>query len=283
MGAVVAMSLASRASASLLAAAASASLTSPSPSSSAHMLFYHGSTVTASEENPDGESGECKLFGSFSLIIQAALGALALLSLVYKRWRERPQRPLKVWAFDVSKQVFGSAMLHMANLLMSMFSAGQLEIRKEYKPNPCSFYLLNLGIDVSLLASYSHPSVDVNLRTNLPDHPWHSDPDSHPPCLELLCFLHPSCQPTRVHRVRKLWSSTQGNMVAEAVPHLFCWAARHEGLCFLPHPAYALHRPNRRLGIAMDGRKHRRSNHIRDAPFPRDHERHPVLYHRCLH
>lgn len=101
---------------------------------------------------PDGEdsdsNGECQLLGPFSLLVQAALGALALLSLVYKRWKERPQRPLKIWSFDVSKQVFGSAMLHLANLLMSMFSAGQFEIRKEYQPNPCSFYLLNLGIDV---------------------------------------------------------------------------------------------------------------------------------------
>jgi len=41
-------------------------------------------------------------------------------------------------------------MLHMLNLVMSMFSAGQLEIRSSYKPNPCSFYLLNLGIDTTL-------------------------------------------------------------------------------------------------------------------------------------
>ncbi|KAE8350241.1 Vaculolar membrane protein-domain-containing protein [Aspergillus coremiiformis] len=103
------------------------------------------------ESNGDsGDTGECRLLGPFSLLVQVALGALALLSLVYKRWGERPQRPLKVWAFDVSKQVFGSAMLHLANLLMSMFSAGQLEITSKYKPNPCSFYILNLGIDTTL-------------------------------------------------------------------------------------------------------------------------------------
>jgi len=95
--------------------------------------------------------------------VQAALGALALLSLVYKRWRERPQRPLKVWAFDASKQVLGSVLLHLANLVMSMFSAGQIQASvaqaatiaagmngEEYKPNPCSFYLLNLGIDTTI-------------------------------------------------------------------------------------------------------------------------------------
>lgn len=107
------------------------------------------------EEVPNGDNnGECRLLGPFSLLVQAALGALALLSLVYKRWRERPQRPVKVWAFDVSKQVFGSAMLHLANLLMSMFSAGQFELTSAYKPNPCSFYLLNLGIDVSRELSF---------------------------------------------------------------------------------------------------------------------------------
>lgn len=144
------MSLAAIATTTLIAASSPSNSTSPSPSSSTHMLYYHGASPPDSGQGSDGdETGECKLLGPFSLIVQAALGTLALLSLVYKRWRERPQRPVKVWAFDVSKQVFGSAMLHLANLLMSMFSAGQLEIRKTYKPNPCSFYLLNLGIDVS--------------------------------------------------------------------------------------------------------------------------------------
>ncbi|KAL1956590.1 hypothetical protein VTO42DRAFT_7001 [Malbranchea cinnamomea] len=96
------------------------------------------------------DNGKCELLGPFALLVQVALGALALLSLVYKRWRERPQRPLKVWAFDVSKQVFGSALLHLANLMGSMFSAGQIPVTTTYHPNPCSYYLLNLGIDTTL-------------------------------------------------------------------------------------------------------------------------------------
>jgi len=78
----------------------------------------------ASSDSPDGGDGECHLFGSFSILIQGALGALALLSLVYKRWRERPQRPVKIWAFDVSKQVVGSILLHLVNLAMSELSSG---------------------------------------------------------------------------------------------------------------------------------------------------------------
>ncbi|KAJ5150924.1 uncharacterized protein N7482_010176 [Penicillium canariense] len=153
MDAATALSLAATAATSLIAATSPPSLASypdtASPSPSSHTLYYHGTPPSGPDPNK-GNDGECKLLGPFSLLVQAALGALALLSLVYKRWRERPQRPLKVWAFDASKQVFGSGMLHLANLLMSMFSAGQFEIQHTFKPNPCSFYLLNLGIDTTL-------------------------------------------------------------------------------------------------------------------------------------
>lgn len=146
-------SFASIATTTLIAAASTlASYPTPTTTLDAHKLSYHATNSSSPEQDPNGEGGgECKLLGPFSVFVQVALGGLALLSLVYKRWRERPQRPIKVWAFDVSKQVFGSVMLHMLNLVMSMFSAGQLELRSSYKPNPCSFYILNLGIDVCSL------------------------------------------------------------------------------------------------------------------------------------
>ncbi|KAL9112559.1 MAG: hypothetical protein Q9227_003130, partial [Pyrenula ochraceoflavens] len=114
------------------------------------------STTSPPPGDPEN-TGKCELLGSFAILVQAALGALALLVLVYKRWRERPQRPVKIWAFDASKQVFGSVLLHLLNLVMSMFSAGQVPLGasdafqdEEYTPNPCSFYLLNLGIDTTI-------------------------------------------------------------------------------------------------------------------------------------
>lgn len=115
---------------------------------------------------PEDPEGECQLLGSFALVVQAALGALALLALVYKRWKERPQRPVKIWFFDVSKQVFGSVLVHIANIFMSMLTSGRFTFKIDPAspavtqrsialrgddpsiPNPCSFYLLNLGIDV---------------------------------------------------------------------------------------------------------------------------------------
>ena len=135
------------------AAVSSASAILPLPS-----LALNATSSPKHDEN----NGECQLLGPFAVVVQMALGMLALLSLVFKRWRERPQRPVKVWAFDASKQVFGSALLHLANLLMALFSSGELgdslaktaaeavAVESTYQPNPCSYYLLNLGIDTTL-------------------------------------------------------------------------------------------------------------------------------------
>jgi hypothetical protein len=125
---------------------------------------------TAPDDGVIGHPGECRLLGPFALFVQLALGALALTSLVYKRWRERPQRPLKIWFFDVSKQVLGSLLVHVVNVFMSMLTSGRFSIKlnaatiqtaqrllrrdDDYTPNPCSFYLLNLAIDVRTRAPY---------------------------------------------------------------------------------------------------------------------------------
>lgn len=143
----------------------------PTPSVNAIIVTMSIPVVGSPTSTPDPEieKGECSLLGPFALLVQLALGALALLSLVYKRWRERPQRPVKIWFFDASKQVFGSVLVHMANVFMSLLTSGRFDIKTdpiavghvarravmmlvrrgdEYTPNPCSFYLLNLGIDV---------------------------------------------------------------------------------------------------------------------------------------
>ncbi|KFY68520.1 hypothetical protein V496_01012 [Pseudogymnoascus sp. VKM F-4515 (FW-2607)] len=121
------------------------------------------SSTAAATTTSITKNGECELLGPFALFVQLALGGLALLALVFKRWRERPQRPVKVWAFDVSKQVVGSVLLHGANLVMSMLSSGRFSMKVEDvietrdeggsgsgEPNPCSFYFLNLLIDTTI-------------------------------------------------------------------------------------------------------------------------------------
>lgn len=123
----------------------------PEPSSTPS----NSSTVSTS----DASNGKCQLLGPFAIYVQAFLGLLALLSLVWKRYRERPRRPVKVWFFDVSKQVFGSVLLHVANLAMSELSAGDYELSSSTKQvehgtgrqlNPCSFYFINIAVDTTL-------------------------------------------------------------------------------------------------------------------------------------
>ncbi|KAK5946785.1 hypothetical protein PMZ80_000928 [Knufia obscura] len=152
------------AASTLLSSTVDLSLSATSLLAASTQIPTGNSTQPPQNDDSPADAGQCHLLGPFAILVQGALGALALLSLVYKRWRERPQRPVKIWAFDASKQVFGTVLLHLANLLMSMFSAGQIEAQlakaaaktvgaetdDNWRPNPCSFYLLNLGIDTTL-------------------------------------------------------------------------------------------------------------------------------------
>ncbi|EAT89401.2 hypothetical protein SNOG_02670 [Parastagonospora nodorum SN15] len=118
-----------------------------------------GSVAQSSPMDEEKGDGECNLLGDFALLVQGALGLLAVSSLAVKRWREHPRRPVKIWFFDASKQVFGSVLLHLANVLMSMLSSGKFDVAAKTnlaesddgdQPNPCSFYLLNLAIDTTI-------------------------------------------------------------------------------------------------------------------------------------
>lgn len=146
------------------------------------------------------DNGECSLLGPFAILVQSALGLLAMSALVFKRWRERPQRPVKIWFFDASKQVVGSVLVHIANLGMSMLSSGQFSFKVEpsvvtrslevvarmvdrqghYRPNPCSFYLLNLAIDVrSHIFQQTRRLLINDVDNNRHPHPHHPSPHSH--------------------------------------------------------------------------------------------------------
>jgi hypothetical protein len=158
-------------------------------------------TASAAGKTPlDGEDGkgECNLLGDFALLVQGALGLLAVSSLAIKRLREHPRRPLKIWFFDVSKQVFGSVLLHLANILMSMLSSGQFDVQAQTQavasaavaaekgddPNPCSFYLLNLAIDVRSPILHLALQEKLTVTIDYHRHPHScSTPQSPPPRL----------------------------------------------------------------------------------------------------
>lgn len=45
----------------------------------------------------DGDESGCKLLDSFAIFVQLVLAALAFSTLILKRQRESPQRPLQTW------------------------------------------------------------------------------------------------------------------------------------------------------------------------------------------
>lgn len=93
--------------------------------------------------------------------MQGLLGIFVLLSLVYKRHREIPKRPWRIWfvllpvisirsaharqrrLFDVSKQVVGQMFVHTANLLVSGLASYHTS------GNACVPYFLNILIDTT--------------------------------------------------------------------------------------------------------------------------------------
>lgn len=258
---------------------------SPLPSVTSVTSAPHTNSTT--DRDSEVKAGECRLLGPFALVVQSLLGALALLSLVIKRWRERPQRPLPVWFFDASKQVVGTALLHVFNIAMSIFSGGQpsgvsvaskatlvAELAKyTAPPNPCSFYLLNLAIDVSM-SCFTGP-----LRTDPTDNPWYTYP-CHLPARHL-CHLsaHTSCHASRVHQIRPLRLTTTCSMVGQTMSDILYGSTVHEALCLFPLCCPAVARLGWRLGTPLDRRQRKPSDSIRHVHLSSRNEHAAVLYH----
>lgn len=72
------------------------------------------------------------------------MGVLVMSSLVYKRHRESPKRPWRIWLFDISKQVLGQLVVHGVNVLISDLVAHAAD------GNACVFYFLNILVDTTI-------------------------------------------------------------------------------------------------------------------------------------
>ncbi|KAJ6616240.1 vacuolar membrane protein-domain-containing protein [Mycena sp. CBHHK59/15] len=105
-------------------------------------------------ESPDVDTHSCQLLGPIALTVQGLMGVLVILSLVYKRHREKPMRPWRIWLFDVSKQVVGQMFVHGVNVLISDL------VSHHSSNNACVFYFLNILIDTTLGVGLIY----VNLR-----------------------------------------------------------------------------------------------------------------------
>ena len=85
---------------------------------------------------------ECKLLaGAITYLLQLTLGGSALGILYFKWKREYPRRELKVFSFDVSKQVIGMCFAHILNMAIAVHISG--------KEDQCRWYFINYFIDAT--------------------------------------------------------------------------------------------------------------------------------------
>jgi hypothetical protein len=138
--------------------------------------------------------------------------------------------------------------VHTANLLMSMLSSGQFSIKigpeivatrsleivsrmvdgnGKYRPNPCSFYLLNLAIDVSPSSLGLILGLQVLIMA---DNNRHSNPHLPPPNPNRPLPLHPHRQSTRIHQLRQLRHPAPRMVVVQTIHHLLHGPNGHENL-----------------------------------------------------
>lgn len=90
------------------------------------------------------EHAECKVIsGSFALLVQAFLAVMVLATLLFKRWRESPQRTLTIWFMDSSKQGFAMGLQHFINIALAvLFAEGEMQAGE------CIWYITNFTITV---------------------------------------------------------------------------------------------------------------------------------------
>ncbi|KAF5358959.1 hypothetical protein D9758_004900 [Tetrapyrgos nigripes] len=96
------------------------------------------------DDYPNVDQRSCQLLGPTALIVQGLMGILVILSLLYKRHRESPKRPWRIWLFDVSKQVVGQMFVHGVNVLVSDLVSHLDSL------NACVSYFLNVLVDTTL-------------------------------------------------------------------------------------------------------------------------------------
>jgi len=92
------------------------------------------------------ETGECAVLSSvFALVIQSLLFVLSFLTLGVKWKIETAQRPFPVFLRDSSKQIVGSVVIHIWNLLLAILFARGVE-----HADQCAWYWMNIMLDTTI-------------------------------------------------------------------------------------------------------------------------------------
>eukprot|EP01064_Diplonema_japonicum_P037281 TRINITY_DN8684_c0_g1_i1.p1 TRINITY_DN8684_c0_g1~~TRINITY_DN8684_c0_g1_i1.p1 ORF type:complete len:293 (+),score=64.90 TRINITY_DN8684_c0_g1_i1:42-920(+) len=96
-------------------------------------------------KNAKDEGNECTVAGTkFAWLVQACLLAMAIGILGYKRWREVPRRPWKVFLMDATKQGVSSGAAHMCGMVSTIILSHATEEKLE-----CGWYLMAFMIDTT--------------------------------------------------------------------------------------------------------------------------------------
>lgn len=97
----------------------------------------------------------CHLLGGLGgYLAQFVLFVFVLASLLAKRMLESPQRPMKVWAMDVSKQGFSSLAAHICNMITAILAA---DLIHKARTSACSWYFVvftadtTVGVSITIL------------------------------------------------------------------------------------------------------------------------------------
>ncbi|CAL9735007.1 hypothetical protein MOSE0_G04830 [Monosporozyma servazzii] len=97
--------------------------------------------------------GKCQLLGPASLIIQSIMGLLIIMVLLLKRTYESPKRKLRIWLYDIIKQLGGSFVIHMLNIMLSVWKHDNIIVCREDESendDECDWYFVNLLMDTTL-------------------------------------------------------------------------------------------------------------------------------------
>uniref|UniRef100_A0A8D8S2Y0 Store-operated calcium entry regulator STIMATE n=1 Tax=Cacopsylla melanoneura TaxID=428564 RepID=A0A8D8S2Y0_9HEMI len=92
--------------------------------------------------NSTGHCSQDALTGAFGWLLQLILASLAFTCLIFKRFCEPKyeRRPWIIWFYDTSKQVIGSLVIHMTNIILA----------SDFQGDPCTWYVIHFLLDSSL-------------------------------------------------------------------------------------------------------------------------------------
>lgn len=103
-------------------------------------------SLAISKVTLDCQAGRCDLLGWVGIAVQVAITMVCAVAFVVV-WRlESPRRPFATWAFDVSKQVVGSAYGKLYNIAQAITFAELLRHGADQQ-DQCVWYLMGIMVD----------------------------------------------------------------------------------------------------------------------------------------